>query len=83
MLYVTNLPFSMEDEGLTALFAGHNIKSAKVVKTKSGRSRGYGFVDCADNATQKAAMDAVHGKDADGREVSVKVAKAAPVEEAA
>eukprot|EP01125_Pyxidicula_operculata_P021405 TRINITY_DN8230_c0_g1_i1.p1 TRINITY_DN8230_c0_g1~~TRINITY_DN8230_c0_g1_i1.p1 ORF type:complete len:285 (+),score=73.52 TRINITY_DN8230_c0_g1_i1:70-855(+) len=55
-LYVGNLPFSYTDEQLCALFQGTNFKNAHVVTSKTGRSRGYAFVEFSTEEDQLAAM---------------------------
>jgi len=60
-LYVTNLPFSITDDGLFDLFKDHNPKSAHIVFARNGRSRGYGFVEFNDEKAQLAALNAKNG----------------------
>jgi len=65
-VFVANLPFSVDDEGLTKIFEEFNVKTAHVVKTRTGRSRGYGFVDFASEKDQQAAIPAKHNKEVIG-----------------
>jgi len=44
-VFVANLPFGVKDEELLQFFKDNNPKTAHVVVTRNGRSRGYGFVD--------------------------------------
>ncbi|KAF9246949.1 hypothetical protein BU15DRAFT_38624 [Melanogaster broomeanus] len=79
MLFVANLGFNVDDEGLSALFteAGINVVSARIVRRRWGhprRSKGYGFVDVGSEEEQKKALEAVDGKDVGGRPIAVKVA---------
>jgi RNA recognition motif-containing protein len=60
-LFVANLPFSVDDEGLAQIFQGCNLKSAHVVRTHSGRSRGYGFVVFENEDDQLKALQAKNG----------------------
>jgi len=55
-LFVANLPFSVLDADLKAMFAKYNIKNAHVVVMKNGRSRGYGFVEFNDEESQLLAL---------------------------
>lgn len=66
-LYVGNLSYSVGNSELQALFAEHGtVKSANVIMDReSGRSKGFGFVEMADNDQAKAAMKALDGKDVD------------------
>jgi RNA recognition motif-containing protein len=67
----------MDDDALKALFEENGVKvtSSRIVKRPFGvrRSKGFGFVDTADNEEQKKAL-ALDGKDLDGRAIAVKVA---------
>lgn len=79
MLFVANLGFSTDDAGLTALFkdVGIEVKSAHVVRRRWGnprRSKGYGFVDVGDEATQKKSVELLNGKEVNGRPIAVKIA---------
>lgn len=76
-LYVGNLPYSMNDETLASTFAElGEVKEAKVITDKySGRSRGFGFVTMADEDTAKKAVDAMNGKEIEGRELVVNISR--------
>ena len=75
-IYVGNLPFSMGDSELQALFETHGeVQSAKVILDReTGRPRGFGFVEMSDAAGQ-TAVEALNGHSLDGRELTVNVAK--------
>jgi RNA recognition motif-containing protein len=79
-LYVGNLPWSTNDEGLTALFAAHGVvQRAKVVMDReTGRSRGFGFVTMANPAEAQAAIQALNGQDCQGRALRVRQAEPKP-----
>lgn len=76
-LFVGNLPWSLDDAGLQALFEGHGeVTSANVITDRdTGRSRGFGFVEFADDASAAAAVDALNGTEVDGREITVSIAR--------
>ena len=76
-LYVGNLPWSVNDEGLTNMFAAHGaVERAKVVMDReTNRSRGFGFVTMTNPAEGKAAIDALNGKDFEGRALRVREAE--------
>lgn len=89
LLFVANLPFSLDNDGLKAVFEGYSVVNAHVVVRKygpvTGRSKGFGFVELSDEAEQKKVLEAFNGKEVDGREIQVKVAvepPPAPEEEA-
>jgi len=73
-LFVANLPFSVDDEGLSKIFAGLNLKTAHVVRKRNNRSKGFGFVEFHTEEEQKKALVAVDKKSVDNRELIVKVA---------
>lgn len=76
-LYVGNLSFSVKDDELNALFAQFGkVKSARVVMDReTNRSKGFGFVDMEDDAEAQAAIDALNGKENNGRTLTVNEAK--------
>ena len=76
-IYVGNLPWSYRDDELKGLFEEHGeVTSAKVIVDRmSGRSRGFGFVEMASADEAGAAIEALNGHEADGRELKVNEAK--------
>lgn len=76
-LYVGNLPYNMNDESLAELFAElGEVKEAKVITDKySGRSRGFGFVTMADEETAKKGVEAMNGKEIEGRALVVNISR--------
>ncbi|MSR15174.1 MAG: RNA-binding protein [Gammaproteobacteria bacterium] len=72
-IYVGNLPYSVRDEELRTTFeAFGKVVSAEVIFDKrTRRSRGYGFVDMADEAAGRRAIDELNGKELHGRELRV------------
>jgi RNA recognition motif-containing protein len=79
-LFVGNLPYSMADDQVQALFAPHgNIVSANIVKDKfSGRSKGFAFVEYDSDEAAMAAMQALDGSEQEGRKIVVKEALPRP-----
>jgi len=76
--FVANLPFALEDDGLSKLFKDLKVTKAHVVKNRNQRSKGFGFVEFANEADQKAALAAAEKMVVDSRELIVKVALTAP-----
>ncbi len=76
-LFVGSLPWAVDDQQLNDLFASYGeIVSARVVTDRdTGRSRGFGFVEFADDASAQAAIDAMDGADVEGRNITVSVAR--------
>jgi len=85
VLFVANLGFNIEDDGLAALFtdAGIKVNSARIVRRRWGKprkSKGYGFVDVGEEEEQKKAIEALQGKEIGGRAIAVKIAVNTPQE---
>lgn len=76
-LYVGNLPYSINDDGLKDLFsASGEVVEAKVISDKfSGRSKGFGFVTMKDDAAAEKAIKEMDGKEMEGRAIKVNVAR--------
>ena len=75
-LYVGNLPWSVDDNALKELFASYSVEEATVIKDKySGRSKGFGFVTIADDATANKAISEMHEKEIEGRALTVSEAR--------
>jgi len=77
-IFVGNLPFSATDAQLNELFSKHGeVNSAEVVKDRfTERSRGFGFVEMANDADATAAIAALSGYEMDGRQLTVNEARA-------
>jgi RNA recognition motif-containing protein len=76
-MYVSNLGFHTSEDDLRKLFEPFgNVTSAKIITDRdSGRSRGFGFVEMADTAKAEEAMSKLNGKEMEGRNISVTVAR--------
>ena len=76
-LFVGNLPFSATEDAVRALFSAHGtVESLALITDRdTGRPRGFGFVEMP-NADAARAMQALDGKDFDGRALKVNEAKA-------
>ena len=76
-LYVGNLPYSCDSDQLRNLFAEFGeITEARVITDRhSGRSKGFGFVEFTNEDDAQKAIDAMSGKDVDGRNLVVNVAR--------
>ena len=57
-LFVSNLPFSFDDAALADVFNGPGFVKAHVVRSRLGRSRGYGFVEYDSEDNQLKAKEA-------------------------
>jgi RNA recognition motif-containing protein len=76
-IYVGNLSFQTTEQTLSDLFAEHGtVNDVSIITDRiSGRSRGFAFVEMADDAEAKAAMEALNGREFDGRPLRVAEAK--------
>jgi RNA recognition motif-containing protein len=76
-LYVGNLSFKCTEQDLQTLFAQHgDVTSAQLVMDReTGRPRGFGFVEMANDEQAKAAIAALHGQNFQGRDLTVNEAR--------
>ncbi len=76
-LYIGNLSFNTDDAGLQQAFSqAGTVNSAMVMKDKmTGRSRGFGFVEMAEDEGAAQAIEMWNGKDLDGRQLTVNEAR--------
>lgn len=76
-IYVGNLTFNTTSGDLEALFADHGeVTKATVISDRdTGRSRGFGFVEMGTSEAANAAIAALNGRNVDGRDLTVNVAK--------
>ncbi len=76
-IYVGNLSFETTEQDLEAAFTPFGqVDAARLISDRdSGRSKGFGFVEMANNAEAEAAIQALNGKDLQGRTVTVNEAR--------
>ena len=76
-LYVGNLAYSLNDQSLQQKFAefGSVISAKIMIDRDSGRSKGFGFVEMSSPAEAQAAIQGLHGQNADGRDLTVNIAR--------
>ena len=76
-IFVGNFPFETTDDELCAAFAEYgDVTSAKIITDRmTGQSRGYGFVEMADDNEAETAMRSLNGKDFGGRPLTVRYAQ--------
>ena len=75
-LFVGNLPFSATEQSVRALFEPHGtIDSLALINDReTGRPRGFGFIEMP-SADASKAMQALNGKDFEGRALKVNEAQ--------
>ena len=76
-LYVGNLPWTVDLEGLKKLFESYGeIEDVTVISDRdSGRSKGFGFVTFKDDEVAKKAIAEMNEKEMEGRKITVSEAK--------
>jgi len=73
-LFVGNLPWSMDENGLREFFSGHSPATARVIfDRESGRSKGIAFVSFGSPEEANRASSELNGKEVDGRPVRVEL----------
>lgn len=77
-LYVGNLPFDINEQGLRDLFTEHGeVTSASIITDReTGRSRGFGFVEMSDAGDADKAIESMNGVECGGRPLTVNEARA-------
>ncbi|WEW56535.1 hypothetical protein PRK78_001981 [Emydomyces testavorans] len=92
---VANLPYDLDEDKLKELFAAYEPISAKIAlrpiprfmvkklqaRGEARKGRGFGFVTLGSEELQKKAVEEMHGKEINGREIAVKVAIDSPGKE--
>ncbi len=76
-LYVGNLSYDVDSSELEQLFAQHGqVVSAQIINDReTGRSKGFGFVEMANDADADAAVTALNGQQHSGRPLTVNEAR--------
>jgi RNA recognition motif-containing protein len=76
-IYVGNLPYSVTDADLRQTFSRFgDVSQVNLISDKlSGQSKGFGFVEMANNAQADTAIKALNGTDMKGRNITVNQAK--------
>lgn len=73
-IYVGNLSWNLTSDDLQELFTPYGeVISAKVVTDRfnNNRSKGFGFVEMADDEAANAAISGLHETEVDGRKIVV------------
>lgn len=76
-LFVGSLPWAIDDQKLGDLFSQFgSVTSAVVLKDRmTGRSRGFGFVEMANDNEAMEAIEKLNGSDMEGRKIVVNEAR--------
>jgi len=76
-IYVGNLAYSVTEDDLRTAFAEFGEVSSVnlIIDRETGQSKGFGFVEMADDAAAEAAIRSLNGKALNGRSIKVNQAK--------
>ncbi|MSR32824.1 MAG: RNA-binding protein [Gemmataceae bacterium] len=76
-IYVGNLTWSTTQEDLTTIFSQHGTvtRSQIIMDRETGRSRGFGFVEMANDQEALKAIEAINGLPHQGRNLTVNEAR--------
>jgi len=77
-LYVGNLPFSVDETTLRALFEQNNrtVEEVKLITDRdTGRPRGFGFIEMSNSEEADQAINELNGHQLDGRPLTVNEAR--------
>src|SRR3954449_8553350 len=76
-LYVGNLSYQVDSSELEQLFGAHGqVLSAQIINDRdTGRSKGFGFVEMANDQEADAAIAALNGQQHNGRALTVNEAR--------
>ena len=76
-IFVGSLPFKVQEADLKELFeAFGEVSSAKIINDReTGRSKGFGFVEMADDEAAKKAIAELNGSEVAGRNIVVNQAE--------
>jgi cold-inducible RNA-binding protein len=76
-IYVGNLPYSTDNQQLAQLFGafGEVLDAAVIMDRATGQSKGFGFVEMADDAQAQNAIQALNGTMVGNRTIRVNEAQ--------
>src|SRR5580698_2694547 len=76
-LYIGNLSYNTTENQLQEIFSEHGpVTSVDLIMDKfNGRPRGFGFVTMETKEAAEAAIQALNGKNVDGRDLTVNEAR--------
>lgn len=72
-LYVGNISYSMKEDELKKAFGqfGEVVSVKIIIDKRTGKSKGYGFVEMGSDAAANEALNGMNGKELAGRNVKV------------
>lgn len=79
-IYVGNMSYNTNNQNLADCFAafGEVVSASVITDRYTGQSKGFGFVEMADEQAASAAIAALNGSDMNGRNIRVSIAEDKP-----
>ena len=76
-IYAGNLNYNLSEEDLEKVFGEYGeVTSVKIIRDKyTDQSKGFGFIEMADDAAAQKAIDELNGSEVKGRELRVNQAR--------
>lgn len=76
-IFVGNLSFGATEEAVRSLFEAHGtVESVSIVTDRdTGQARGFGFVEMSNDSEAVNAINALNGRELDGRAMNVNEAR--------
>ena len=76
-IYAGNLNYNLSEEELEKVFVEYGeVTSVKIIRDKyTDQSKGFGFIEMADDAAAQKAIDELNGTEVKGRELRVNQAR--------
>jgi RNA recognition motif-containing protein len=76
-IYAGNLNYNLTEEDLEKVFAEFGeVTSVKIIRDKyTDQSKGFGFIEMADDESAQKAINELNGKEVRGRELRVNQAR--------
>jgi len=76
-IYLGNLAFTVTEQDVRELFAPYGVvdRINLITDRETGRPRGFGFVEMADDTAAQAAITALNGQELAGRALNVNEAR--------
>ncbi len=76
-IYVGNLSYKVRENDLQGVIEEYGqVESCKIIKDReTGKSKGFAFVEMADDASATKAIEELNGAEFDGRSMVVKEAR--------
>ena len=76
-IYIGNLNYRVKESDLQQVMQSYGtVKSVKIIKDReTGKSKGFGFVEIAEEEQAKEAIEKLNGSEFEGRTMVVKEAR--------